>query len=117
MPASAERVRGWLGRPRGEENELRRLAVEIQAGRKRKQGMEKMSETVSQTWEDWVLQRGITQGEIASCRESLLVVLEERFGKLPAKLVKKIKATADLAKLKTAHRQAVHIDSPDELPL
>jgi hypothetical protein len=104
-------------RPRDEENELRRLAVESQASRKRKQEMEKMSETASQTWEEWVLQRGITQGEIATCREDLLVVLEERFGKVPARLVKKIKATADLAKLKSAHRQALHITSPDELPL
>lgn len=76
-----------------------------------------MSETVSQTWEEWVLQRGIAQGEVASCREALLAVLEERFGNLPAKLVKKIKATADLDKLKSALRQAVHIESPDELPL
>jgi hypothetical protein len=101
-------------RPRDEENELRRLAVESQASRKRKQEMERMSETVSQTWEEWVLQRGITQGEVA---EALLVVLEERFGKLPAKLVKKIKATADLHKLRSAHRQALHVESPDELLL
>jgi hypothetical protein len=112
-------------RPSEEENELRRLAVESQASRKRKREMEKMSETVSQTWEEWVLERGMTEGlakgraegQIAACRENLLALLENRFGNVPARLVKKIKSTADLAKLKSAFQQALSIESLDELPL
>ncbi len=80
-----------------------------------------MSETVSQTWEDWVHERGvaqgITQGEIAACRQNLLTVLEKRFGKVPARLVKKVRGTTDLPKLKSAFHQALSIKAIDELSL
>jgi predicted transposase YdaD len=83
-----------------------------------------MAETIEQTWEQELLARGRAQGEargeargeLRTCRETLRMQLEDRFGTLPLELVERIEA-AELPGLLPALRQAVHIASLGELHL
>ena len=45
------------------------------------------------------------------------MLLEERFGPLPAGLVDRIEATSDLESLNKALRQVVHVQRPEEVSL
>jgi hypothetical protein len=112
-------------RPPEEREAIHTIAVKSQTGRQRQREVKKMSETVKQTWDEWMLERGMAQGmaqgrlegEIAACQETLRAQLVERFGKIPARLAKRIEATKDLDLLKKCLRQVVHIKSVAELKL
>jgi hypothetical protein len=63
------------------------------------------------------LERGRQEGELTNCREALYAVLHTRFGALPSKLGKRIQESGDVERLKVAIRQAVRINSLEELSL
>jgi hypothetical protein len=59
----------------------------------------------------------LVQGQLREARESLRILLEERFGQLPEPLAQRIEATADLQRLRDTFRQAVRISSLSDLTL
>jgi hypothetical protein len=86
-----------------------------------RQEIEAMSRAGEQTWLEWAESHYTAQGEargaLRAIRQSLRLLLEERFGRLPKALVRRIEATEDLTRLQAAIRQGVHINSLDELQL
>jgi hypothetical protein len=68
---------------------------------------------------DWNMQESqfVLELQAAAKRESLKMVLEERFGPLPADLAHHIDAITDLKRLDQLLRAAVHVNKPEELPL
>lgn len=57
--------------------------------------------------------QGILQGELQNARETVIEVLQIRFGQVPKLLVKTIKLFNDINLLKTLHRNAITIESVD----
>jgi hypothetical protein len=79
-----------------------------------------MAEVVFKSWQEEIRdQEAQLRVEVGlqQTRDSLQVVLEERFGTLPEPLVQQINAVTDLTRLRASLRQAVHIQSLDELQL
>ena len=83
-------------------------------------GVECMQES---TTYQWIIQQGIdaglvkgkAEGKVETRRETLLAVLHERFGIVPAELEQRIINHPDADALFTAIRQAVHIERIDDL--
>jgi hypothetical protein len=86
-----------------------------------KEEIQTMGNLVEQTWEEEVLEQGIKvgeeRGELRGSRKSLRLLLEERFGTLPEVWAKRIEAASDVPRLEAALRQAVKVNSLDELKL
>ena len=76
-----------------------------------------MSQTVQQTWEQWMLEQGEAKGKILAKRETLRDLLEERFGPLPEAVAQRVEAITDFDRLRALLRQVVHIQALDELQL
>lgn len=72
---------------------------------------------MGQTIAEWYDGEGKKKGQLRALRDSLRILLEERFHTLPEALRQRIEATADVTKLQSCLRQAVHIRSPEELQL
>jgi hypothetical protein len=68
------------------------------------------------SYEEEVAER-IRQHEMAARRETIRVMLEERFGALPEAMQKKINALATPEQFKEAVRQCVRVESLDQLQL
>jgi hypothetical protein len=58
-------------------------------------------------------QEGREEGRVENARESIIEVLEVRFGEIPNTIVAKINGINDVSMLKTIHRQAIAISSLD----
>ncbi len=80
-----------------------------------------MTQQVQKSWADEMLEEGKEIGKeigkVEGVRDSLRTNLEERFGKLPEDLVKRLAALSDLARLQDGLRQSLKIKSLDELKL
>ncbi len=63
--------------------------------------------TVAETW----VQEGLQQGLEKATRESILEILEIRFGSLPEKVSALLNRVKDLDRLKQLHREALQVDS------
>jgi flagellar biosynthesis/type III secretory pathway protein FliH len=59
--------------------------------------------------------QGISRGQLESLQEAVLDILEVRFGQLTAVIQERVNSCTDVRKLKKVLRQAVLIESPDEL--
>jgi hypothetical protein len=70
-------------------------------------------ELAKQTWEQEMMARA----QLINTRESLRIVLEERFGPLPEALMRQIESIDDPERLRTGLRQVVHISTLAELKL
>jgi hypothetical protein len=89
------------------------------------QEIQTMAGRTGQRWEEEVLAvreargetRGETRGRLTARREDLRLILEGRFGPLPADLVQRIEATEDSDRLLVCIRQAGTIANLSELPL
>ncbi len=112
---------GLQRRPGGERQALFATALSHVESAAVREEIRTMSQQVEQTWEQEVFARGEAVGEAAgalrNAREVLRDVLAERFGELPQGLVQRIEAADDLARLRAAIRQALHVQSPEELQL
>jgi hypothetical protein len=64
-----------------------------------------------------ILEEGRAGEAVAARQETLLALLQERFGAVPPDVEAKVRATTDVAKLQTALRRVLHIAAPGELPL
>jgi hypothetical protein len=58
-------------------------------------------------------QEGREEGRVESARESIIEVLEVRFGEIPNPILAKINGINEVSLLKTIHRQAIAIPSLD----
>ena len=56
-------------------------------------------------------------GQLANCRQNLLLLLEERFGPLPAALVQQIEGNDDLERLRAGLKRVLHVAALDEFRL
>jgi hypothetical protein len=61
--------------------------------------------------------KGKAEGRIAEARDVLLALLEEKFGPVPEAIRQRIQATTDLARLHTAHRGVLRLNSLEEFDL
>ena len=69
--------------------------------------------TVIQGWID----QGTEQGKLQTLRQTLRVLLKKRFGKVPAKLLRRIEAATDPDKLEKAVVEILDVARPEDLPL
>jgi hypothetical protein len=104
---------GLRRRPGQEREPLLEAAEGSQFGVAHREEIRRMSETITQTWEQEMLVRG----ELKASRDNLRVLLEERFGPLPEAVAQRIEAMDDLERLRTLFRQAVRVTSLEELEL
>ena len=108
-------------RPHDERRNLVELALKHQKDPKLEEEAQIMSSVLGQTLEEWAeergMKRGIEKGSIATCQELLRDLLEERFGSLPDEVRQRIEQTADLDRLRAAHRRALSLDSLDQLEI
>jgi hypothetical protein len=58
-------------------------------------------------------QEGIEEGRVETARESIIEVLEVRFGEIPSTIVEQINGIQDVTVLKELHRQAIATSSLD----
>jgi hypothetical protein len=83
-----------------------------------------VSNTVGETWEQREERRvaqtaaaSALRAELQTRREALRDLLEEHFGAVPEDVLRRIEACEDPARLRAAHRQALHVQWPGELQL
>ncbi|MBI4750791.1 MAG: hypothetical protein HY774_20125 [Acidobacteria bacterium] len=57
------------------------------------------------------LEQGLEQGRLKAGRESVLDILEERFGSIPPDVLARIDQINDYSKLKQLHKSAITIAS------
>ena len=81
-----------------------------------KKALEGWNMRPSQVVEEW-RNEGRVEGQLATRREDLLALLEERFGALPDGLLQRIQATTDVERLKAALRQVLHLHTAKDLQL
>jgi hypothetical protein len=126
--SEAERVRwhdllwfvlswGLRRRPGREREELLETARISQAEVGHREEVRQMSETIEQTWEQEMLERGTVRGQTQEARNLLRLYLEKRFGPLPERVVQQIEAIDDLERLRALFRQALEATSLTELEL
>jgi hypothetical protein len=73
--------------------------------------------TVIQGWIDQGIEKGTEQGKLQTLRQTLRALLKKRFGKVPAKVVRRIEAATDPDKLEKAFLQGFDVTRPEELTL
>ena len=79
-----------------------------------------MATALGQTWEELFIEQrelGKTEGELRAARDILCNVLEERFGKLPRAVLRKIANATDVERLKVCIREALRANSLNDLDL
>lgn len=77
---------------------------------------ETRAEQVERTWEEELLQRGLSRGEVLVRRQVLRQQIKKKFGSVPEELERRIDA-ADLPRLEAALEQILTAASADELSL
>lgn len=89
-----------------------------------KRGLEGWDMRTSQVVEEWRNEgrvegriEGLAEGQVRTCREILLALLEDRFGTLPEDLIQRVQAVKDVDRLKGALREVIHLHSLEELRL
>jgi hypothetical protein len=85
-----------------------------------KKSLEGWNVTESQQVLEWMAEgeaRGRTLGALESHRQFLRILLEERFGPLPDRILQRIEQADDLQRLEAAGRQVLHIQQLDDLQL
>ncbi len=61
------------------------------------------------------MEKGRREGAVASLRQAIYDVLEERFGGVPKSVRRHVAETTDQERLAALHRQALHVDRPEDL--
>jgi hypothetical protein len=107
-------------RPPEDREELRTFLQTTIADEALQEEVLAVSNTLGQTWEEWVEQRvaaSASRAELQTRREALRDLLEEHFGAVPEDVLRRIEACEDAARLKAALRQVLHVQSPADLQL
>ncbi len=81
------------------------------------QEVRNMAGRVGQRWEDEVLLRGETRGQLRMARSMLRKALEARFGTLPEDVVEQIEALEDIERLQAGVIKVVRIEKLREFSL
>ena len=106
---------GYQRRPREESDALKAAAVASQRDAARQKEVQTMAETMA----EWLAKQGEKKGRkderLRTLRETLRILLEERFQSLPEALQQRIEATTDPKKLQSCIRQVLHIKSLEDL--
>jgi hypothetical protein len=79
--------------------------------------MDRLAAQVAKTWEQELLTRGRAEGEVRTPRDSVALLLRERFGSLPEALAAQIAEIEDPERLWNSLRQVVHVHSLEDLTL
>jgi hypothetical protein len=116
---------GLWRRPPTESQDLMDAAVDSQRNAVRRKEVRTMARSLGQLLlekgrregEKKGEKKGQKQGELLALRDSLRILLEERLGALPEAVQQRLQATTNAAKLRACLRQAVHINSLEELKL
>jgi len=90
---------------------LRYTGTEIQNAYTRVRGMKESS-----TYQA-ILEEGREEGEIKGEQNSLLMILRDRFGEVPAEIESRIRAVTEAARLQHAILRAIRISTIDDLEL
>jgi len=64
-----------------------------------------------------ILEEGREEGEIKGEQNSLLMILRDRFGEVPAEIESRIRAVTEAARLQHAILRAIRISTIDDLEL
>jgi flagellar biosynthesis/type III secretory pathway protein FliH len=119
-------------RPKDEAEKLKVIAAESLRDRRRKKEIRTMATALGQTWEEWAIEQrelgkaegraegkaeGKAEGELRAARDILRNVLEDRFGKLPRGLLRKITNATDVERLKSCIQEALRAKSLEDLDL
>lgn len=75
---------------------------------------EQIMATLAEKWTEAGIQQGIEQGSVATAQETLLELLDARFGTVPASFSERIRATHDMALLRTLNKAAATAKSLEE---
>ena len=76
-----------------------------------------MSETLAETWEQELVTAGVTRGQLQEARTTLQMLLEDRFGALPASLGERIQQIEELEHLRATIRQVSQLTALSDLRL
>jgi hypothetical protein len=108
-------------RPGREREALMHTARESQTQVADREEVARISEAIAETWEQELVARGVALGEargqLQEARATLRVLLEDRFGALPAPLVAQIEAVGELERLRGAIRQSSKLAALSDLRL
>jgi hypothetical protein len=108
-------------RPGREREALMQTARESQIQVADREEVARISEAIAETWEQELVARGVALGEargqLQEARATLRVLLEDRFGALPAPLVAQIEAVGELERLRGAIRQSSKLAALSDLRL
>ncbi|MBI4853995.1 MAG: hypothetical protein HY819_19530 [Acidobacteria bacterium] len=66
------------------------------------------------SWMQQGLQQGLQQGSILNAKESVINILETRFGAIPKNLTETVNKTEDITLLKNLRKQAILVNSLEE---
>ena len=76
-----------------------------------------MGQTIAEALMAEGAREGELRGALQSSQETLQMLLEKKFGPLPADLVQRITAVTEMARLKAALRQVMDLKALNELQL
>ncbi len=112
---------GHWRRPPAERAGLAAAAEASQTDLSRRQEVQVMANTIAEALLEEGMakgrEEGMAKGALLEARELLRGLLEERFGALPEALRQRIEGATDLARLRAACRQSLHLTKVDELVL
>jgi hypothetical protein len=107
-------------RPQEEREQLRAFLQTTIADETMREEVLAVSNIVGETWEQSEERRvaaSALRAVLQTGREYLRELLQEQFGTVPEEVLRRIEACEDPARLKAAHRQVLHIQSPADLQL
>jgi len=104
-------------RPSEEHEALITLCRSAQLDVRLQTEVQTMSETIAQHLEKKGEKKGRQEGQLQALRDTLVRLLRQRFGRLPADLRRQIKAMTDVKRLQACLDQVLRIQSLDELHL
>jgi hypothetical protein len=122
-------IRRWLEvattepdhRRRGDLGVLTRTMAELKPWlgewQKALKGWNMRESTFVQGWIDLGREEGKDEGKLQTLRQTLRALLKKRFGKVPAKVLRRIEAATDPDKLEKAFLQGIDIARAEDLPL
>jgi hypothetical protein len=102
-----------LHRPREELADLKEVVLDAHSTPDRRREAEAMWDHIEGTLTGWALE----EGAVRAYQTVLPTLLKQRFGKVPAKVARRIEATTDPERLRACIEAVLKMDSLDDLPL
>jgi hypothetical protein len=108
---------GPSARPVEEREALVELARAGQQAALAQEEVRVMSQTIAEFLREEGKKEGLEKGKVLAAQEILVILLRDRFGRVPRAVRQKIEATTDVERLEECVLQAAKINSVDELRL